>query len=145
MNLILFRITFGLGSRLNPFKRIQRLINSNSVKVRLPSVAPIKLCRGCFNSPSVEDSFFCFVYISLILSWRHSRHAFIYSTIVSFIIFLRVVREPDFLCGQCWAHFIASRGEGIKQFDMKAEQKGKISYIIHDESPQSNAHFIDQG
>lgn len=58
VNLILFRITFGLDSRLNPFERIQRLINSNSVKVRLTSVATIKLCRGCFNSPTVEDSFF---------------------------------------------------------------------------------------
>lgn len=103
--------------------------------------------QGLFNSPTVEH-FFHFVHISLIPSWRHSRHtldAFIYSIMVSFIIFLHVAREPDFLCGQCWAHFIASRGEGIKQFDMKAEQKGKISCIIHDESPRSNAHFTDQG
>ena len=130
MNIILVRITFSLGSRLNPFKRIQLEINSNSVKVMLASLAAIKLCRGCFNLPTVEHSF-CFVYISLIPSWRHSRHtldAFIYSIIVSFIIFLRVVREPDFLCGQCWAHFIASRGERIKQFDMSTAEGEDLMY-----------------
>lgn len=42
---------------------------------------------------------------------------------------MRVAREANFLCGQCWAHFIASRGKDMKQFDMKAEQKGKISCI----------------
>lgn len=96
----------------------------------LASLAAIKLCRGCFNLPTVEHSF-CFVYISLIPSWRRSRHtldAFIYSIIVSFIIFLRVVIEPDFLCGQCWAHFIASRGERIKQFDMSTAEGEDLMY-----------------
>ena len=131
VNIILVRITFSLGSRLNPFKRIQLQINSNSVKLMLVSLATIKLCRGCFNWPTVEHSF-SFVYISLIPSWRRSGHtldAFIYSIIVSLIILLRVTREPNYLCSQCWVHFVSSRGEGVRDRSFFTRQGGLVEFF----------------